>query len=295
MLNYETLLSSYDDKLTLMQWLKKVEKALNNASATGFSVTKKGNATISFKVDFADGTSIESNNIVLQQGESVSGARMVNGHLFIDLTNGQTFDVGNLKPVTRFEIDASQHLIVYYGDGTNQDLGAIFSGNISINGNLNATGTINGTKVTGNEIVEAMSGYSYIQPTPLAGLTREIIYAGAVKNGNKITCAIAMNLTRTDTITDAVSLGVINMPQSVLDKLYPVRIGTTDLLSVTNLLLKSSFSGEGISVPAYVGKGSGGLFFGFTNVTAINTMTLNTKYYVRIEVTYLLSDNLASN
>ena len=71
MLNYETLLSNYDDKLTLMQWLKKVEEALKDASATTFKVNKKGNATISFSIVFEDGTELESGDIVLEQGESV--------------------------------------------------------------------------------------------------------------------------------------------------------------------------------------------------------------------------------
>lgn len=96
MLNYETILSSYDDKMTLMQWLKKVEEALKHASATAFRVNKKGNATISFILDFEDGTTLESGDIVLQQGESVNGAYIQNGHLFITLTNDQIIDAGVL-------------------------------------------------------------------------------------------------------------------------------------------------------------------------------------------------------
>lgn len=48
------------------------------------------------------------------------------------------------KSVTNFTIDASQHLIVHYSDGTSDDLGAIFSGNVTIDGNFNVTGSING-------------------------------------------------------------------------------------------------------------------------------------------------------
>ena len=32
MINYETILSMFDDKVTLMQWLKNNEEALKNAS-----------------------------------------------------------------------------------------------------------------------------------------------------------------------------------------------------------------------------------------------------------------------
>lgn len=125
MINYETILSSYDGKLTLMQWLKKVEKALKNASATSFNVNKKGNATISFSIVFEDGSEIESNDIVLQQGESVAAARIENGHLILTLTNGDDLDAGDLGGVTSFEIDASHHLLVHFQNGTTQDLGTL--------------------------------------------------------------------------------------------------------------------------------------------------------------------------
>lgn len=139
MINYDTIISAYKDRPTLMQWLKKVEKALNDVSATSFSVVKKGNATISFKIDFADGSSLESGDIILQQGESVQSAAIVNGHLILTLSNGDELDAGNLGAVSGFSIDASQHLIVTYQDGTTNDLGAIFNGNVNISGILSAS------------------------------------------------------------------------------------------------------------------------------------------------------------
>lgn len=96
MINYETILSNYDDKLTLMQWLKKVEAALENASATAFHVNKRGDATLTFSIDFSDGTSIESDPIILQQGESVASARISNGQLILTLTNGDELNAGNI-------------------------------------------------------------------------------------------------------------------------------------------------------------------------------------------------------
>lgn len=141
-INKETIISVFDDKLTLMQWLKTINKALEDAVLTGVEITKKGNATLSFKFTFEDGTYLETNDLVLQQGESVANAFIQNGHLYLTLTNGTNLDAGNVKPVSNFSIDASQHLIVNYGDGTSQDLGAIFSGNVNISGNLSVSGTI---------------------------------------------------------------------------------------------------------------------------------------------------------
>ena len=182
MINYETIISNFDDKTTLYNWLRKVEEALKHASATNFVVNKKGNATLSFSITFADGTTLESGDIVLQQGESVDQARIASGILQLHLTNGTWLTAGNIKPVSNFSIDAYQHLIVNYQDGTSQDLGAIF------NGNVNISGTFNATKITGNEIVETMTGYTF---TSQGGEDNEIAFASVCKNGNKITFVIA--------------------------------------------------------------------------------------------------------
>lgn len=124
-INKETIISVFDDKLTLMQWLKTINKALEDAVLTGVEINKKGNATLSFKFTFEDGTFLETNDIVLQQGESVANAFIQNGHLYLTLTNGTNLDAGNVKPVSSFAINASGHLIVNYGDGTSQDLGSL--------------------------------------------------------------------------------------------------------------------------------------------------------------------------
>ena len=139
MINYDTIISNFDDKVTLYNWLHKVEEALKNASATNFVVNKKGNATLSFSITFADGEILESGDIVLQQGESVDQARIASGVLQLHLTNGTWLTAGNIKPVSNFSINASQHLIVNYQDDTSQDLGAIFNGNVNIDGVLQAT------------------------------------------------------------------------------------------------------------------------------------------------------------
>ena len=152
MLNYNTLLSAYDDKLTLMQWLKKVEAALKDASAVSFNVNKRGNATITFSVVFEDGSELESNPFILQQGESVTGATITNGHLILTLSNGDTLDAGNTGAVSSFSIDANQHLIVTYQDGSTNDLGAIFTGNVSISGNLSVSGSFNAPVINGETL-----------------------------------------------------------------------------------------------------------------------------------------------
>lgn len=177
MLNYNTILSNYDDKLTLMQWLNKVEQALKHASATSFSVVKKGNATISFKIDFEDGTSLESGEIILQQGESVQSAAIVDGHLILTLSNGDELDAGNLGAVSGFSIDASQHLIVTYQDGTTNDLGAIFNGNVNISGVLTAS------SISTPSITTSAASVSFSKPI---GVTGDITASGDASIGGDV-------------------------------------------------------------------------------------------------------------
>lgn len=295
MINKQTILSLYNDKLTLMQWLKSVEVALKDATAKEFVVNKKGEATISFSILFDDGTTLESGDIILQQGESVASARISSGHLILTLTNGVDLDAGNLGAVSSFSINESQHLIVHYQDGSTNDLGAIFSGNISVDGNLTASGTIDGASVTGDEIVEKMSGYSFYQEAK-EGITLNPVYCGVVKNGNKLTFVIFGKATRTgDVANDFAPFGFFIIPDIVANKLYPTPLGsqtnailskTIQLFSSTNSKVDCNIVVNKVTYPSQNRVQ--------TYVYGMSNLTLNTEYQYRIEMTFLLSNNLAS-
>ena len=283
-INKQSIISVFDDKLTLLQWLKTINKALDEAVLTGVEVRQKGNATFSFVVTFEDGTELESNQFVLAQGESINGATIRNGHLYLSLTNGDELDAGNVKPVTSFEINASQHLIVNYGDGTSQDLGAIFSGNVNIDGTLNAT------KVTGNEIVENMSGYSYMPKTGNFSFSNQ--YVSVVKNGNKITFVVACVFTPTNSFSGYISIGDFTIPASIGNKLYNTPIdGLNYVLDIRHAKMYSGISSS-IDVSYRMDKISN------TNIRVLldaQNVVANTDYTFRYELTFLLSDNLTGN
>lgn len=257
MLNYETILSSYDDKMTLMQWLKKVEEALKHASATAFRVSKKGNATISFILDFEDGTTLESGDIVLQQGESVNGAYIENNHLFITLTNGQVIDAG-----------------------------LMFNGDLTINGTLDAT------KVTGNEIVENMSGYNF-EDAHISGVN--FTYAGVVKNGNKITFALAGNFLKNENTPYNAQIGQFICPSSIMNKIYPLINGKTQVDVKDLVFLKESdITGTPIKKTCQFSKIENyGLMLQIVGLGASDMP--NEPLIFRYETTFLLSPNLAGN
>lgn len=284
MINKQTIISAYDEKLTLVQWLKLVNKALDEAVLKNVEIAQRGNATFVFVFTFQDGTKLESNEIIVNQGESVNNATIRNGHLYLSLTNGDELDAGDLKPVTSFSINASQHLIVNYGDGTSQDLGAIFSGNVNIDGNL-----------TANSIVENMPSNQYYLGAVGAEPNITLTYVSSCKNGNKITFVVAGTAKRpTGTNWDEYSILKtieFRIPASVGSKIYPMGAGGSN----------SIVAGKKISA-----------LYSFNKYATLNTsitknadisITLNIygtnddifdeekAYAFRYEETFLLSDN----
>lgn len=261
-----------------MQYLSAIEKGLESGVLSSVEVVKKGNATLSFVFTFEDGTTQQTNEIVINQGESINGAYIQNGHLKLTLTNSEVLDAGNIKPVTRFELTNEGHLIVYYGDGTSQDLGVLLSGNVNIDGNI-----------TANSIIEKMTGYSLAVKD--ASFTNAFI--GVVKNGNKLTIALAGTFTPSQEILTAgiIRLARINIPASIYNKLVP--ISPPYILTANQTLL---FTSQSDFYPvAWKAENN------YSNAVNINLVTLTNQnlqvgvnYAMRIEMTFLLSDNLVS-
>lgn len=77
MINWQSILSSFDDKPTLLEWLKKVQKALNESTLTTVTVTQEkagrvNSITLSF--NFQDGTKIVAPAFTVNDGvDGVAG------------------------------------------------------------------------------------------------------------------------------------------------------------------------------------------------------------------------------
>lgn len=289
MINYETILSNYDDKLTLMQWLKKVEAALENASATAFHVNKRGNATLTFSIDFADGTSIESEPIVLQQGESVASARISNGQLILTLTNGDELNAGN---ILNGNLNVNGNVSVSNSIETEflnvRDTATLESaevtGSVDVGGGLYVGG-----EITGGSIIEDMgSDYSFVKQTTPKG-TLNYLYAGIVKNGNKVTIVNTFEFTPSQGANDAVTTGRFMMPTDVMSKIVPSSGSLVDVKTAPAIVNAYSIP---IEVPSYVTKYDNRSVY--TNIGLVQNLVVGTTYLFRQEVTFLLSDNMAS-
>ena len=280
MINYDTIISNFDDKVTLYNWLRKVEEALKNASATNFVVNKKGNATLSFSITFADGETIESGDIVLQQGESVDNARIASGILQLHLTNGTWLTAGNIKPVSNFNIDTNQHLIVNYQDGTSQDLGAIFNGNVVISGTITANKFIGITEI---ETIKDNKNYSrFISGDVLLGsnavsLTK--VFGRYSLSGTHLQIAILIsNETENDiTLNTYALMGNCNVPDWLANKIYTLGYAPIIELKTFDIANKSNFLTIKTSKKVYLEKSGNEI-----RIIAGENITLNPNDFMRI-------------
>lgn len=68
MINYETIISAFDDKETLLKWLNKVEKALAESTLTTVDCVNVNENYIKFTFNFADGTKIDTPQVYVKPG-----------------------------------------------------------------------------------------------------------------------------------------------------------------------------------------------------------------------------------
>lgn len=128
MINDNTILSSFNDKPTLLEWLKKVEEALKTDTATGVSVENPTVNSYIFKITFADGKTIASDTIRFP--DSVKGVSILNNHLVITMQSGLTDDLGVINPYA--------DTIVLNSETNTTEIGnnAVVGGNLQVNGNV---------------------------------------------------------------------------------------------------------------------------------------------------------------
>lgn len=205
------------------------------------------------------------------------------GYLIVTFSDGSTITAGRLRQVTNFEINASQHLIVNYNDGTSTDLGAIFSGNINISGDLAVSGSI-----TGDEIKENMTGYSASNVKTGDGVNDIItpLYLGVVKTGDKITFVYYFSYQRIDA-KGLQAIAQINIPSAIGAKLYPDGDGVLAYQSVYGAITSTT----GANTPMYLDKLSNGAV---SIAMSDSGLSNGNTYKIRFEQTFLLSDSLAS-
>lgn len=147
--------------------------------------------------------------------------------------------------------------------------------------------------VTSPSIIENMNGYSFTSSSAIENIVKEDVFAGVVKNGNKLTIVCACNLTKTAATSGRQEFGIFYVPQTVLDKLIPTQIGEYNYLDI-RIIQGASTGWSTINMNVYAQKTSaigGGVRLAIDSA-GLSNMQINTKYYVRYELTFLLNDSL---
>lgn len=145
--------------------------------------------------------------------------------------------------------------------------------------------------ITAPSIIENMSGYSMTAET-IGDCTKEEVYGGIVKNGNKLTIAYAFNLTRTAVLASSNNIACqITIPESIGQKLY-VTIGSLTLARDSVFANSTTNESNDKTIIFSIFKISDTSLRIMLPTSSLNTLVVNDKYYIRVEATFLLSDNL---
>ena len=144
--------------------------------------------------------------------------------------------------------------------------------------------------VHADEIIENMEGYSFTKQEDDSYNAFDYIYAGVVKNGNKLTFALALKLTRVSGGGGYKRMGTFTIPEAVYNKLYPVTIDGTTYMSIGDIDGVDTSTKAIVSSPWYCFKtASNSIAVALNNANMSN----NEECYIRFEFTFLLSENLA--
>lgn len=157
-----------------------------------------------------------------------------------------------------------------------------FTGDVNITGDVEIIGDFNAEKVTGDEIVENMSGYS---GNVNIGTGK---YFGIVKNGNKLTISLFGEIEKN---TVSYNVATLYVPAEIYNKLVG-GFTSSVYLDVKNVLAISSLLDTGANIRALMYKTDDSTHRIDINFYGLDTLDEDTTYVYRYEVTFLLSDNL---
>ena len=201
MINDSTMLSSFDDRPTLLEWLKKVEDALKTDTATAVSVENPSVNTYVFKITFADGETLSSGNVVFP--DSVKDVSIKNGHIIVTSVGGNVEDLGVLNPYAEKIIENAETNTTEIGN--NVEVG----GDLSVQGSVVGRGIVTSIgRLTANGGIE-VHGQGYINGA--LGVTGNATIGGTITAGGKAIKAVEANPTGEATETlEKVKIGDVS-------------------------------------------------------------------------------------
>lgn len=135
MINYDSILSAFDGKPTLLQWLKLIKKALDESVLKDITVSQDGASAV-FTFNFEDGTSISTPAVTLPKGNT--GAKGDKGEQGVSVTSVDEVSnevVGGQTLTTlrfNFSNGTNNEVVVHAENGKNASGGKLYVHNIEI-------------------------------------------------------------------------------------------------------------------------------------------------------------------
>lgn len=165
-----------------------------------------------------------------------------------------------------------------------------------VDAQLATKASLSGATFTGSikapEVLELMSGYGFDNSTLSSGITP--VYIGAVKTGNKLTLVWCVSFAKTASTPNNIRFGRITVPVSISQK---IAVLPDDQYNRCALITCPIFDQDDYSTPSAtkysaieVSQNGGWLQAG---INQVQDLTNDKTYYIRVEVTFLLSDSLA--
>ena len=115
MINYDSILSAFDGKPTLLQWLKMVKKALDESILKSVDIRQNSEKVV-FTFNFEDGTSISTPEVTLPKGDKGdTGATGPKGDAGVSITGINTVSDQVVGDETLTTVRA------HYSNGANDD------------------------------------------------------------------------------------------------------------------------------------------------------------------------------
>lgn len=220
-----TIVSTTDRKVTLLQWLKGVEKALKDSTITGIELIDKGSNAYSLRLSFEDGSSIETEAVTLLQ--PIKAGAIENGHLFITLTDGTRIDCG--------AVGASLGPTIVYGDFSVTD------GILNANGGLVADSVKSGSFLMPKATEEQIDIDLPLVPAKTGEMamngTISVNYSHVRNSNGKLSIVVLVsykcNADFTKTNNGYLFDGFnIYLPASIMSKIFPIESGTATYRTV---------------------------------------------------------------
>lgn len=226
-----TIVSTTDKKVTLLQWLKGIEKALKDSTITGIELIDKGSNAYSLKISFEDGSNIETEAVTLLQ--PIKSAAIENGNLFITLTDGTRIDCG--------AVGASLGPTIVHGDFSVTDGNANFDGILNANGGVIANSVKSGSFLMPKATDEQIDRDLTLVPTKSGEManngTISVNYSHVRNSNGKLSIVVLVSykcnadFTKTNNgyLFDSFN---IYLPASIMSKIFPIESGTATYRTV---------------------------------------------------------------